>query len=277
MNSALPPEDGPVRMTSEEVGLSEGGRISERQRSVLRKHRLRYLAGSAGFFVLLTLLVAAVAIKVADPSFGARGPFWLGGAFAVFWLVLLRRTCPQYGRVRRDLREGHVESVTGVVSHHLSSTPGLIRFLRYRIRCGERRFSVPQDAFFRLQEGRSYHISYARHSGVFLGAAPSSAVSSVSGADVSDAEASAADDRASSLEPPLPALVQAKLDPLLEREQEVLELIAAGLSNQEIADRLYLSLPTIKMYASQLYRKLGVRRRTEAVRRARQEGLLPPP
>jgi LuxR family maltose regulon positive regulatory protein len=55
-----------------------------------------------------------------------------------------------------------------------------------------------------------------------------------------------------------------------------LELIAAGLSNQEIADRLYLSVPTVKMYASQLYRKLNVRRRTEAVRRARQVGLLPP-
>ena len=66
------------------------------------------------------------------------------------------------------------------------------------------------------------------------------------------------------------------VEPLLDREQQVLELIAEGRSNQEIADELYLSIHTVKMYASQLYRKLGARRRTEAVRRGREAGLLPP-
>ncbi len=269
--SPLPREERALQMTSEDVASNESGVISEKQRSELRRHRLLNLAGCAGFFVLLALVAVAVAIKVAYPSFGARGPFWIGSAFAVFWLALLSRTCRRYGRICRDLREGHLDSVTGVVSHQLSSTPGIIRFLRYSVRCGGHRFSVNQDAFFRLQEGDSYRVYYARHSNVFLGAAPCSSVSSTSGSG-----ASGVSGRANDLKPPLPALAQAELEPLLEREREVLELIAAGLSNQEIADRLYLSVPTIKMYASQLYRKLGVRRRTEAVRRARQEGLLPP-
>lgn len=58
------------------------------------------------------------------------------------------------------------------------------------------------------------------------------------------------------------------------REQEVLAAIAAGATNREIAARLYLSPHTIKEYSSSLYRKLGVRNRAEAARRAEQLGLL---
>jgi DNA-binding NarL/FixJ family response regulator len=59
------------------------------------------------------------------------------------------------------------------------------------------------------------------------------------------------------------------------REYEVLELIAQGLSNQEIAERLFVSLNTIKTHSSNLFGKLGVRRRTEAVKRAQELGFLP--
>ena len=61
--------------------------------------------------------------------------------------------------------------------------------------------------------------------------------------------------------------------PLSEREQEVLEMIAQGATNQEIATALSLSPHTIKDHASSLYRKLGVRNRSEAVRRAARLGL----
>jgi LuxR family transcriptional regulator, maltose regulon positive regulatory protein len=71
-----------------------------------------------------------------------------------------------------------------------------------------------------------------------------------------------------------PGQVNGLLDPLTEREIELLRLIAAGLSNREIADRLFLTEGTVKGYASTLYSKLGVRRRTEAVERARDLGLL---
>jgi two-component system, NarL family, response regulator LiaR len=59
------------------------------------------------------------------------------------------------------------------------------------------------------------------------------------------------------------------------REYEVLELMAQGLSNQEIADKLFVSLNTIKTHSSNLFMKLDARRRTQAVRRAKELGLLP--
>lgn len=61
---------------------------------------------------------------------------------------------------------------------------------------------------------------------------------------------------------------------LTEREREVLDLIAAGSTNREIADRLFLSPHTVKEHTSALYRKLRARNRAEAVQRAQRIGLL---
>jgi DNA-binding NarL/FixJ family response regulator len=62
--------------------------------------------------------------------------------------------------------------------------------------------------------------------------------------------------------------------PLSKREREVVGLIASGATNREIADRLYLSPHTVKEYTSAVYRKLGVRNRAEAVKRAQRIGLI---
>jgi two-component system, NarL family, response regulator LiaR len=59
------------------------------------------------------------------------------------------------------------------------------------------------------------------------------------------------------------------------REHEVLELMAKGLSNQEIADKLFVSLNTIKTHLSNLFLKLDVSRRTQAVQRAKELRLIP--
>jgi two-component system response regulator DesR len=61
--------------------------------------------------------------------------------------------------------------------------------------------------------------------------------------------------------------------PLSPREREVLDLIATGSTNREIASALHLSPHTIKEHTSSLYRKLGVRNRAEAVQRAQRIGL----
>ena len=61
---------------------------------------------------------------------------------------------------------------------------------------------------------------------------------------------------------------------LTEREREVLDLIAAGSTNREIAHRLFLSPHTVKEHTSALYRKLHCRNRAEAVLRAQRIGLL---
>jgi len=63
-------------------------------------------------------------------------------------------------------------------------------------------------------------------------------------------------------------------EPISEREQGVLELIAQGLSNQEIADRLHISLHTVKTHARRINAKLSVKSRTQAIVRARELGLL---
>jgi ATP/maltotriose-dependent transcriptional regulator MalT len=68
--------------------------------------------------------------------------------------------------------------------------------------------------------------------------------------------------------------IQPLIEPLSQRELEVLRLIAQGLSNREIGERLLLALPTIKGYSRTLFGKLQVKRRTEAVARARELGLL---
>ncbi|MDR6570764.1 response regulator transcription factor [Chitinophaga ginsengisegetis] len=59
------------------------------------------------------------------------------------------------------------------------------------------------------------------------------------------------------------------------RELEVLILMAGGLSNQEIADRLFVSLNTIKTHSSRIFEKLDVKRRTQAIEKARQMNLIP--
>jgi DNA-binding NarL/FixJ family response regulator len=66
---------------------------------------------------------------------------------------------------------------------------------------------------------------------------------------------------------------EAPSTPLSAREREVLTLIASGATNREIAERLYLSPHTVKEHASSLYRKLGVKNRAEAARRAERLGL----
>jgi LuxR family transcriptional regulator, maltose regulon positive regulatory protein len=65
-------------------------------------------------------------------------------------------------------------------------------------------------------------------------------------------------------------------EPLSRRELEVLPLLADGLTNEEIAARLYLSLHTVKAHARNIYAKLGVGSRTQAAARARALGLLSP-
>src|ERR1019366_10228630 len=63
----------------------------------------------------------------------------------------------------------------------------------------------------------------------------------------------------------------AYIDPLTEREQEILALVAQGASNRQIAERLYLTEGTVKNYMSSILGKLGVRDRTQAALKARSE------
>ena len=72
-------------------------------------------------------------------------------------------------------------------------------------------------------------------------------------------------------------LNEAKLNELgvTPRELEILDLIAKGLSNREIAEKLFVSENTVKTHSSRLFDKLSARRRTQAVQIAKELGLIP--
>ena len=78
-------------------------------------------------------------------------------------------------------------------------------------------------------------------------------------------------ERASS---PAPPGVASLVEPLTDRELEVLRLIGEGYSNQDIAEALVITLNTVKKHTSGIYGKLGVHSRTQAVVRAQELGLL---
>jgi ATP/maltotriose-dependent transcriptional regulator MalT len=59
------------------------------------------------------------------------------------------------------------------------------------------------------------------------------------------------------------------------REREILELIANGMSNREIAEKLFVSENTVKTHSSRLFEKLGAKRRTQAVQIGKDLGLIP--
>jgi LuxR family transcriptional regulator, maltose regulon positive regulatory protein len=71
------------------------------------------------------------------------------------------------------------------------------------------------------------------------------------------------------------SVAQPLLDPLSERELEVLQLLARGASNQEIATALVVAPGTVKLHVSHILSKLAVNSRTRAILRARDLGLLP--
>jgi LuxR family maltose regulon positive regulatory protein len=82
-----------------------------------------------------------------------------------------------------------------------------------------------------------------------------------------------AEKRKSEDKPDLPP-TQPLIDPLSQRELKILQLIAQGLSNREIGERLFLALDTIKGHNRKIFDKLQVQSRTEAIARARELGLL---
>lgn len=100
---------------------------------------------------------------------------------------------------------------------------------------------------------------------------------SASGADIVAAVRTVAHGRTVLVSEGVRAALQADVSVLTEREQEVLDLLVAGRRNQEVADTLSLSLKTVEFHVSHVLAMLDVRSRLEAVRVAREQGLVGQP
>ncbi len=233
--------------------------LSPQQRVTLRSRRRSFAIGALGVVLCLLLLAFLGALGLS----GAIAPAALlaGMGLGALWIWLLAPALILWRRAGRDLREGRVATVEGPAIIEAQATPGLIRLPRYRLHISGRSFALGRARFLQAIPGALYRAVYAPNSGVLLDLAPLEQAAGRSVASHGAAEPSA----------PSPAAPSVALTG---QERELLGLIAAGLSNKEIAARMALSVNTVKMYCSQLYRKLEVSRRTEAVARARREGLL---
>ncbi len=245
----------PINLTPDDIAANRAGILSAPQRRIVEKQRLLWLLGM-GVSVLIALsVVAGFAYQQIEPTFANRGQLYVWTAVCLFWLWLFRSTWQQWFRARHDLSEGTVSAIEGHIAHDLHLGVGVVPQLQYGIRIGTHRFAVPKTTFFQFTNGQPYHLVFTPHAKILLGAL------------LLQAATTSAPPVSTTLIPPL-------AEPLTDREQEILALIADGLSNQEIALHTSLSVNTIKAYTSGLYQKLGVQRRTEAVARARHLGLL---
>jgi DNA-binding CsgD family transcriptional regulator len=243
-----------VHLTPSELEQNEQGLLAPWQRALLRGQQLLWLGAMVAFAGLALVIIGGVAWKIMEPSFAGRGQLVIALPLGLFWLWLLRPAFGRWRQTNQDLDEGKVAWVDGALRYGLSLTPGLWQRVRYEVEVGGRRFRVDQVTYGQLQDRSLYRVYYAPRSGLLLGARPL--------AETAEKE-----------EATVPAVAPLS-EPLKPQEVEILRLIAAGYANKEIAQELHLSVNTVKMYASQIYRKLEVQRRTEAVARGRELGLV---
>ena len=220
----------------------------------LKRKKYGMLASRIGLILVLCLMASGVILKIQRPGFGANGPFFLSMLIGSWWCFMLGKASMQYDLIAKDLEAGVQKLVNGVVTKELTRGIGFVSMPIHKLNCNNEQYVVSKEIFWKVVSGEEYQLSLAPLSNVVLEIDPVLRTSGQFSPNVRYYPESSTF--------------------LKKREQEVLELIADGLSNQEIADQLFLSVPTIKMYASQIYRKLGVNRRTEAVTKARHLNLL---
>lgn len=157
----------------------------------------------------------------------------------------------------RDLAAGRAMVITGMAGVRSRRGIGLFAPTHHALLLEGRQFALEEAQASALREGTAVEARVGPASGVLLSLVPLSA------------PVPAAGTRPVSVDP-----VRAARQALTPREAELLRLIAAGHPDKLIARELGLEPATVRTYNSQLYEKLGVRRRTQAVARAREMGLL---
>ncbi len=243
------PNELRIQLTDDDIAANRQGKLSAAQIPLIQSQRLIGLAGSAGLAACVIGIGVLLVLKLRLPAFAARGQLFLAIPLLLFWMWVLSEMPRRRRQANLDLATGDVAAVEGIVQTDIDFGIGLFRTVSRSIRVGDLSFRIPQALQQAFESGRRYRIYYTAHGHQFLGALRLV-------------------DEASTPEPPR------LVEPLTPRELEVLPLLVAGLTNRQIADQLSLSVNTIKMYTSQLYAKLGVSRRAEAIAHAHELELL---
>ncbi len=276
-----------INLTADDRVHNEQGNMSDDQRRKLHQLHYLWIAVTLGSICLFFALCIIVIYKLQEPSFASQGELWFGVPVILVWLWLLRSSFAHWRHIRHDLVAGHIAVIQGLARCEFSQGIGLIRIPRYHILVGEQRFRVDKHMFFQFKNQEYYRVFYTPAALVLLGAVQHVDVQSTASEQFSAANpvlsaTAQATGTSNVVPPPQPqslhtissTTIVELVEPLTEHERAIVQLIAEGLSNKEIAVELSLSINTIKMYTSHMYRKLGVRRRTEAVARARQLNIL---
>lgn len=204
--------------------------------------RMRRLMALGVFASALVLALSIVTIAILRPDLVFRTPLIAFLPLAALWLVLTRTAVRDWQATWRDMTDGGVETVTGPARLRQDGRPGLLAGLRDRLLVGDRVFRIDAELAETIVPGRDVRVRYAPQSGALLSVAETGAA-------------------------PVPSPELAT--DLTRREQELLALIAEGLTDKDIARRLNLSPSTVRTYNSALYQKLGVTSRTQAIRIAK--------
>ncbi len=197
--------------------------------------------------VLVPLLALVVIAIVRDLPNLFRSPLILLLPVCLVWLWLLGRAPGRWLKAGADERAGDIRNVRGEVIVDARRGVGLIAPSRYALRVRNEMFEIGEFWAAQLIPGKTYTVRYAPRSRAVVSIARQGA----GAADAGDA---------------------VEID-LTRRERDLLRLIAEGLTDKEIARELNLSPATVRTYNSDLYAKLGISRRTQAVPIADRLGL----
>ncbi len=239
-----------IYLTDDDIVANRLGQLSERQRELIRTQRLVWIAGTLGLAGIVLGLLIVLVIKYQNPAFANRGELFVFIPVLLFWIWILRLMPHRWHLANLDLRDGRINTIEGMVQTDIKFGYGFFRSIRHYIYVQDHSFHISSTQKRLFKPDQVYRIYHTQHGFHFLGA-------------VLLVKVMKDQDPPSSL-----------IEPLTARELTILQLIASGMTNQEIAVQLSLSVNTIKMYISQLYRKLDVNRRTEAVARSRELNLF---
>jgi len=225
--------------------------LSDAEREELKGWRARQAFG-------VLLLVAATAIvawglyeMVTDFDEFFRSPWPVFALVAIFWVSLFVKSIRLWWRAGQDLKTGQVETLTALARLREIRAPGVFATMRSKLLVGSHRFDIRTDHADRLIEGHPVEVRFAATSLALLSAEMV--------------------DREVQFERAVDGVL---IEPLTRREEDLLRLIAQGLSDKEMARELNLSPATVRTYNSTLFGKLGVERRTQAIPFAHQLGLM---